>query len=200
MGIKDLFGSQYEFYRAEAGLDYNLALPPLGVSRFSVTAGKIWGRLPYPLLKLHEGNATYFNNPGSFSCMNYYEFASDRWVSWFFEHDFKGFFLSKIPLLKRLKWREVVSFRGVVGTLEDKNNGGADHIAQVSSGNLDRAILLFPEGMSDVSKPYMEAGVGITNIFKIFRVDSYWRLNHRHNYLGEKNTNWVVNFGIELRF
>lgn len=200
MGIKDLFGSQYEFYRAEAGLDYNLALPPLGVSRFSVTAGKIWGRLPYPLLKLHEGNATYFNNPGSFSCMNYYEFASDRWVSWFYEHDFKGFFLSKIPLLKRLKWREVFSFRGVVGTLEDKNNGSAEHLAQAASGNLEKAKLLFPEGMGDVSKPYMEAGVGITNIFKIFRVDSYWRLNHRHNYLGEKNTNWVINFGIELQF
>lgn len=200
MGIKDLFGSRYEFYRGEAGIEYKLALPPVGVSRFSITAGKIWGRVPYPLLKLHEGNGTYFNNPGSFSCMDYYEFASDRWISWFYEHDFKGFFLGRIPLLKRLKWREVLSFRGVVGTLEDKNNGGAAHLDMAGSTGGEGAGLLFPEGMSDVSKPYMEMGVGITNIFKIFRIDSYWRLNHRYNHLGEKNTDWVINFGIELKF
>ena len=156
---------------------------------------------------MHEGNGTYFNSEGAFACMDFYEFASDTWVQWFWEHNFKGFFLGKIPLLKKLKWREVVSFRGVVGTLEDKNNGSAEYISRHTdpatgqfAPGAAQPYLLFPAGMSGVSKPYFEAGVGITNIFRLFRVDSYWRLNHRHNYLGEKTTAWVINFGVELKF
>ncbi|MEG2849296.1 MAG: carboxypeptidase-like regulatory domain-containing protein, partial [Bacteroidales bacterium] len=84
-------------------------------------------------------------------------------VSLFYQHNFKGFFLGKIPLLKNLKWREAISIKGVYGTLSKKNN-------------LEKPILLFPEGMSDLKKPYVEMGVGITNIFRIFRVDTYWRL------------------------
>lgn len=205
--LKGVLGSDYNYYRGEIGVNYDLPLPPLGTSYFKVRAGKIWGKVPYPLLKLHEGNGTYFNSPGSFACMDFYEFASDTWVQWFYEHNFKGFFLGKIPLLKKLKWREVVSFRGVVGTLEDKNNGSAEYISRYwdpATGQFAPGAaqphLLFPAGMSGVSKPYFEAGVGITNIFRLFRVDSYWRLNHRHNYLGEKTTAWVINFGIELKF
>ncbi len=198
-GLKDVLNGGYEFYRGEAGIKYNLPIPPIGVSTIDIHTGKIWGDVPYPLLKIHEGNGTYFNNPGSFACMDFYEFASDTWVSWFYEHDFKGFFLSKIPLLKKLKWREVVSFRGVCGTLRNSNNGSEEFLATGSAGE-KHAEILFPEGMGSVSKPYMEAGVGITNIFRIFRVDSYWRLNHKYNYLGKKNTSWVINFGIELQF
>lgn len=185
MGLKDVLGGDYDFYRGEIAVNYDLALPPLGTSYFKIQAGKIWGDLPYPMLKLHEGNGTYFNSPGAFACMEFYEFASDTWFQWFYEHNFKGFFLGKIPLLKRLQWREVVSFRGVVGSITDENNGTS---------------ILFPAGMSGVNKPYIEAGVGITNIFRLFRVDSYWRLNHRHNHLGEEKTKWVINFGIELKF
>lgn len=201
-GLKDLFNGGYEYYRGEGGIRYNLSIPPLGTSYFTVNVGKIWGNVPYPLLKIHEGNGTYFNNPGSFSCMDYYEFASDAWVSWFYEHNFKGFFLSKIPLLKKLQWREVISLRGVYGTLRNANNGSAEYFAKTdnAAGNIECAELLFPHGMGGVSKPYLEAGVGITNIFRIFRIDSYWRLNHKYNYLGEKNTSWVINFGIELKF
>ncbi len=197
VGLKDLFKSSYNYCRLEGGIRYNLSLPPFGVSEFSIKGGKIWGEVPYPLLKLHEGNATYFNNPGSFSCMDYYEFASDAWVSWFYEHNFKGFFLGKIPLLRELKWREVISFRGVYGTLSDANNGSQEYVERNGSSG---SGILFPQGLGGVSKPYMEAGVGITNIFRIFRVDSYWRLNHRYDYMGHKNINWVINFGMELNF
>lgn len=207
IGLKDVWKRSPEYYRGEIGINYDLAMPPLGTSYFKLKAGKIWGKVPYPLLKLHEGNGTYFNSPNAFACMDYYEFASDSWVQLFYEHNFKGFFLGKIPLLKKLKWREVVSFRGVVGSLSDKNNGSAKYISRntdPSTGALKEGVpapyLLFPAGMSGVNKPYFEAGVGITNIFRMFRVDSYWRLNHKENYLGEKNTAWVINFGVEFKF
>ena len=156
-----------------------------------VTGGKIFGKVPYPLLKLHEGNATYFYDPYAYSCMNFYEFASDMWGSIWWEHHFKGFFLGKIPLMKKLKWREVFTFKALWGTLSDKNNGSLPDT---------KALLLFPAGMSSVSKPYMETGIGIENIFRILRVDAIWRLTHRHDREGQKVQNFAVNFSLYLNF
>lgn len=191
MGIKGLFRNDYEFYRVVGSINYNFPISPIGKSYIVLTGGKILGKVPYPLLKLHEGNATYFYDPYAFSCMNYYEFASDTWLSLFYEHHFKGFFLGKIPLMKKLKWREVFIFKGLIGTLADKNNGSL----------LDtEAVLLFPEGMSSVSKPYFETGVGVENIFRIFRVDAIWRLTHRESRPGQKVQNFAINVSVYLDF
>lgn len=191
MGLKGIFKHDYEYYRVEGAIQYDLGIPPIGTSNMLLSGGKIFGKVPYPLLKLHEGNATYFYDPYAFSCMNYYEFASDLWVSFMYEHHFKGFFLGKIPLMKRLKWREVFIFKGLIGTLSDKNNG--------SLAGTD-AVLLFPKGMSSVSKPYFETGIGIENIFRILRVDAIWRLTHRESKPGQKVQNFAINFSVYLNF
>lgn len=191
LGVKGTFKDDYEYYRVGATIFYDLSIPPIGTSKFVINGGKIFGKVPYPLLKLHEGNATYFNDPYAFSCMNYYEFASDLWLSMIYEHHFKGFFLGKIPLMKRLQWRELFTFKAVVGTLEDRNNGSLPNT---------EAILRFPEGMSSVSKPYFEAGFGIENIFRIFRVDAVWRLSHRKRIPGQDISRFVVNFSVDLKF
>ena len=169
--------------------DFDIA--PIGYSDIMLSGGKIFNKVPYPLLKLHEGNATYFYDPYAFSCMNFYEFASDLWGAVFWEHHFKGFFLNKIPLMKRLKWREVATVKALWGTLSDKNNG--------SLSNTD-AIFRFPEGMSSVSKPYIEAGVGIENIFRLIRVDAIWRLTHRGDRSGQDVDNFAINFSLHLNF
>lgn len=191
MGIKGMFKNDYEYYRLEGSVKYDVGIPPIGTSSMVVSGGKIFGKVPYPLLKLHEGNATYFYDPYAFSCMNYYEFASDLWASFMYEHHFKGFFLGKIPLMKRLKWREVFIFKGLIGTLEKKNNGSLPDT---------QAVLLFPDGMSSVSKPYFETGIGIENIFRILRIDAIWRLTHRHSRPGQKVQNFAVNFSIDIKF
>ena len=191
MGIKGLSDNDCEFYRMVGFVNYDFQISPIGKSKVVLTGGKILGKGPYPLLKLHEGNATYFYDPYAFSCMNYYEFASDTWLSLFYEHHFKGFFLGKIPLMKKLKWREVFVFKGLIGTLSDKNNGSLPDT---------RAVLLFPEGMTSVSKPYFETGVGIENIFRLFRVDAVWRLTHRESRPGQKIQNFAVNVSVYLNF
>ena len=190
-GLKDVFKSDYEYYRTVANLEYRFNVPPLGRSRLNATAGKIFGTIPYPLLKMHEGNATYFYDDKAFSCMDFYEFASDTWASVFYEHHFRGFFLGRIPLMKKLQWREVFIFKGLWGTVSDKNDGSyAGH----------RALLNFPEGMSSVSKPYIETGFGIENIFRIFRLDAIWRVTHRNNHAGQKVDNFAINFSMHFDF
>lgn len=191
MGIKGIFKNDYEFYRVVGSINYNLPISPIGTSQMVLTGGKIFGKVPYPLLKLHEGNATYFYDSYAFSCMNYYEFASDTWLAFFYEHHFKGFFLGKIPLMKRLKWREVFVFKGLIGTLSDKNNGSLEQTD---------AILRFPLGMGSVSKPYFETGIGIENIFRLFRVDAIWRLTHREGHPGQEVQNFALNVSIYLNF
>ena len=190
-GIPGLLRNSPEYYSLVGSIRYRPDLPPIGYSEITVQGGRLFGRVPYPLLKLHEGNGTYFYDTYAFSCMNYYEFASDTWVSWFWEHHFNGLLLGRLPLIKRLKWREVLICKGVWGTLSERNNGArAD----------TQAPLLFPIGMGSVSDPYVEAGFGVENIFKLFRVDCIWRLTHRQPTPGQKIQNFAVNLGIQLKF
>lgn len=196
--LKGITHNDYGYFRSEVSAQYRLQIPPLGVSEFRLTSGKIFGVVPYPLLKLHEGNDTYYFDNTSFACMDYYEFASDTWVTLFWEHNFRGFFLGKIPLLKKLKWRESVEMRAAYGTLTNKNNGilGSRYAAN--------APMLFPEGMQNLNKPYVELGAGISNIFKIIRVDAFWRLTHRYHEINglkaEVDHPFTINVGLVLDF
>ena len=190
-GIPRVLSGSYEYYRLEGGIHYKPELPPLGYSDITVQGGKIFGKVPYPLLKLHEGNGTYFYDPMAFSCMNFYEFASDTWVALFFEHHFNGILLGRIPLIKKLKWREVLVCKGVWGTLSKENDG---------SLAATQAPLLFPPGMTSVSDPYVEVGFGVENIFRLLRVDFIWRVTHRDPKPGQEIQNFAVNLGIKLKF
>ncbi len=197
--LKGFGKNEYTYFRSELTVDYKLKLPPVGMSKLQLTAGKIVGTVPYPMLKLHEGNGTYILDPSSFSCMAFYEFASDTWTTFTLEHNFGGFFLGKIPLIKKLHLREIFTLKAAYGTLSRKNNGILGDPA--SSG----APLLFPAGMHDLNKPYVELGAGISNILRLLRVDAFWRMTHRYIDMPDgtrtKSPNcFVINLGLELRF
>ena len=190
-GVPAMLNDSYEYYRLEGGIHYKPELPPLGYSNITLQGGKIFGKVPYPLLKLHEGNGTYFYDPNAFSCMNFYEFASDAWVALFFEHHFNGILLGRIPLVRKLKWREVLVCKGVWGTLSKENDGSLPDT---------QAPLLFPRGMTSVSDPYVEMGFGVENIFRLLRVDCIWRLTHRDPKPGQDVQNFAVNLSMHLKF
>jgi hypothetical protein len=114
----------------------------------------------------------------AFNMMRYYEFGSDQFVSLSVFHHFEGLFFNKIPLLRKLKWREVVTAKGVYGTVNAQN----------------RKTLIFPATLSALDKgPYVEASAGIENIFKIFRIDAFWRLTYQYS-------NPLDNFGLKFGF
>ena len=161
-GIKNFLNSDYEYNKLQIRLRHWFNLSTLGWSKYSIEAGQVWGKLPFPLLKIHSGNETYWYDESAFNLMYYYEFVSDKYISFLYTHHFEGLFLNKIPLMRRLKWREQVQIRGVVGGVSPKN---------ITYAGL-------PEGSYTLSKPYFEAGAGIENIFKIIRVDAIWRLSY----------------------
>lgn len=164
MGLPSMAQSEYGYRKMVARVYQRLQLGPLGWSRINAEAGRVWGDLPYPLLILHSGNETFYYDDLAFNTMNYFEFISDRYAQLFVEHHFEGLFLNRIPLMRRLKWREVVAGKAVVGTLDRERT--------------EREMLLLP-GMHDLSGgPFVEVSAGIENILKILRVDAVWRLRY----------------------
>jgi hypothetical protein len=163
-GIPDVVGGDYEYHRLKLNVRQWFNVFNLGWSRYILESGKIWGRLPYHFLELHPGNETFITDEFAFNLMNYSEFASDEYVSLYYIHHFDGLFLNHIPLFRKLKWREVAYARGVAGTMSEKNK---------LFNNLYPPYTL--------ERPYYEAGIGIENIFTVFRVDGIWRLSRLDN-------------------
>ena len=187
-GGKDLLGGMYDFHNVQAKVEKTIYLAPLGWSQVVLDAGRTFGTVPFPLLTVHRANQTYAYQLESYNLMNFLEFVSDKYASVSVTHTFGGFFFNRIPLLRRLKWREVMSFKGLWGGLDEANRPTADN-----------GLLHFPTDPNGTpltytldKKPYMEASVGIGNIFKLLRVDYVRRLS----YLDQPN---VAKWGIRAR-
>ncbi|GAB4493454.1 MAG: DUF5686 and carboxypeptidase-like regulatory domain-containing protein [Saprospiraceae bacterium] len=189
LGAKDVLGGQYAYHSLQAKIEKVFYVSPLGWSQMVVEGGRTFGTLPYPLLKIHRANQTYAYQLESYNLMNFMEFVSDKYASVNMTHTFGGFFFNRIPLLKRLKWREVVSFKALWGGLDDANRPSAEN-----------NLLHFPTDANGTpltytleKQPYMEASIGVGNIFKVLRVDYVRRLN----YLDHPN---APTWGIRARF
>lgn len=165
-GFKGFLAGQYNYLKLHVGLSDRVTLNPIGYSLYYIQVGKIWGDVPFPFLKIHEGNETYAWDSHAFNLMNYQEFISDTYASLFWEHHFVGFFLNKVPVFRKLKWREVVGMRALWGDFNTEKHNS----------------LMLPGNMKGLGKtPYTEASVGIENIFKFIRVDGVWRFNYNED-------------------
>ncbi|MDX2001521.1 MAG: DUF5686 family protein [Chitinophagales bacterium] len=184
LGIKNVLGSDFSYHKLEGSIDHHFAINPIGHFYYTINAGKVFGDLPMQLLFPAHGNETWFYSTYSFNVMNLYEFVTDRYASLLIRHHFEGFFLNKIPGIRKLKWRELITFKALIGNL--------------SSNNLSQNIL-FPFKVP-FPKPYMEMGFGLENIFKIFRVDAVWRLSYRNDSAALKTPNFWVLFGVNIDF
>ncbi len=166
--ISGLFGAEYNYERAQVTLKDKWKFGPFGYMDISSQAGKIYGQLPFPLLMMHQGNETFFYDETSYNTMNFFEFVSDRWVNLWATYHAEGLFLNKIPVLRRLKWREVASMKAVVGGYDIRNDAFMQRDWN-SDGKTDVYTL---------TKPFFETALGVENIFKVLRVDMVYRLSY----------------------
>lgn len=163
-GLPNMAGSEYAYQKMVAHVYQRFQLGPLGWMRLNAEAGKIWGALPYPLLIIHSGNETFYSDDAAFNSMRYFEFISDRYAQFFVEHHFEGLFFNRVPLFRRLRWREVVVGKVVAGSLDREKH--------------EAVMLLLPNMYELNNGPYAEVSAGVENIFKVLRVDGIWRLRY----------------------
>ncbi|MBO7608933.1 MAG: carboxypeptidase-like regulatory domain-containing protein [Muribaculaceae bacterium] len=168
---KGWMGTAYEMHKTELGLQKRFWFSAFGYTDIIVKGAKIWNQVPYPDLLIPNANLSYTIQPESFALMDAMEFVNDQYLSWDVTYWANGALLNRIPLIKYLKLREVFTFRGLWGSLSDRNNPavGAD-------------VLQFPTNAMCAAmdkKPYMEIGVGLDNILTFLRLDYVWRLTYR---------------------
>lgn len=161
-GAKGLFNGEYKYDNLSCNVSQWFSFLSAGWLKYNVEAGKIWGTLPFPLLKILPGNETFYHDDYAFNLMNYYEFIADEYVSYHLIYHMEGLFLNRIPAIRKLKWREVAQFKGAFGRTSADN----------------KLYNKLPDEAYFITKPYMEAGVGIENIFRFLRIDAVWRMTY----------------------
>ena len=174
VGLNGVLGGQYRYNFSEVGLLKRFWLRSWGKFDVQLRAGAQWDKVPFPLLIMPAANLSYIVQKGSFNLINNMEFLNDRYASVDLAWDMNGKIFNRIPLLKKLKWREYIGFKGLWGSLTDKNN-------PVLFQNMgDATLMYFPEGshVMNPKRPYMELIVGVHNIFKLFHVQYVRRLNY----------------------
>lgn len=189
----NLFGSDYEYHKVKASISKRWYVLSFGLADITVEAGKVFGKVAYPLLFVHQANQNWAYQDESFNLMNYFEFVSDYYAQAIFNYNFNGFIFNRIPLLKHLKLREVFAIKAIWGGLSDDNIPSLDN--NLPEFSKDGNGLYKTYHLED--KPYLEANVGIDNIFKVLRID-YVR---RFTYLEHPNIDkWGIRFRLRFTF
>lgn len=188
-GVKGFLGGEYDYQNVSVNIAKRFYLSQFGYTDVVLEGGKIFGELSFPLLSIHRANQSYAYQLQSYNLMNFLEFVSDQYASIQVDHCFNGFFFNKIPLLRRLKWREAVTFKALYGSISHDNNPARSEGLYQLPRNQDNTPITY----SLEQKPYIEGSVAIANIFKFFRID----LVKRFTYLDHPN---ISQLGLRARF
>ena len=178
VGIKGVAGSELNYQHTELGFKKRFWFSAFGYTDCILKGGKVWNKVPFPLLIIPNANLSYTIQKESYALMNAMEFFNDEYASWDLTYYMNGVIFNRLPLIKKLNWREVIGFKGMYGNLSEKNRPD-----NLNTG----ALYKFPyedETYHYLEKtPYMELSVGVENIFRVLRIDYVRRLTYR-NYPG----------------
>jgi hypothetical protein len=192
-GFRNILGGQYTSNLTEAKIYKRFWLNSWGKIDAFVKGGIQWNQVPYLLLIQPPANQSFVIEEEMFNLINNMEFLNDRYASLMLSWDLNGKFFNRIPLIKKLKWREYLAINTFWGDLSDKNN---PFLPQNANSN---KLMYFPKGCNvmDPKQPYVEVIVGIHNIFKLIHVEYVRRLNYLYLPTSEK---WGIRYIFRLTF
>ena len=158
-GLKGVFDSDFNYSKLQFYYRQPLLIGGFGRLFSTLEIGKTFGKVPLSLMGIIPGNQSYFIIDNTYNLLNYYDFVADQYTSLHLEHNFNGKLFSRVPLLRKLNWREIIGVKAVYGSVSDQNKAinasGQNYIAPVDG--------------------YYEYSAGIGNIFKVMRIDGAWR-------------------------
>ena len=176
VGFKGILGSEFYYHHTEARIEKRFWFSAFGYADCIIKGGKVWNKVPFPLLIIPNTNLSYTIQKESYWLMNPMEFFNDQYASWDVAYHMNGLLFNRIPLLRKLNWREVLTCRGMFGHLSEKNrpdplNTGVLYKLPYDSNDYESHYM-------KSNLPYVEASVGIENIFKVLRVDYVRRFTY----------------------
>jgi hypothetical protein len=178
-GFKNILGSDFNFQKFSLNVMHKWRTGYLGQLDYSLTGEVVLGKVPYPEAIIPQGNEPVFAAERAFNMMNFFEFVADKSVSGIFLHHFDGLFFNRVPLLRKLKWREVAGFNFVFSTYSKDNYiRTADNPNGLLPQHDKNGYELTPFRIMDFGKPYMEVSYGIENILKVIRIQAFHRLSY----------------------
>lgn len=192
-GFKGVFGSRFDYNRVTATIEKGLSFGYWGRTDFTLSGTKIFERLPYPLLEVHRGNQSFFYSTSAYNLMNFFEFVTDQSAFFKMEHHFNGALLNRIPLMKKLKWREFVEGRAVMGSIDKRNT-------DLIPGWDSRSQEVSPIYNQINKEPYVEVAYGLENIFKILQIAAVHRITHLNNPNNPNAKRFAIKFGFSVSF
>ncbi len=171
-GIEDALNGDFDYDKVNLNITHRISTGALGYSQYILDVGKIFDPVPYPLLNVHLGNSnSIFYTSAAFNLMGRSEFVSDEYVTLRYTHHFDGNLIHRIPVLRATKWRALVNFNTVMGSISQDN---IDLIPAMD----DEGRPIDPIKGLQTGIPYIEIGYGLENIFKVLRIDAFHRLNY----------------------
>lgn len=200
-GLYNFGKADYNYNLTEAGIYKRFWLASWGKMDFTLKGGVQWNKVPFPMLIMPAANLSYIMEDNTFNLIDNMEFLNDRYVSLMYSWDLNGKILNRIPLLKKLKWREYIGCNVLWGTLSSKNNPFLERNVNDSRllyfpGNWRDGQFVYQSRVMDKKVPYVEVMVGIHNIFKIFHIEYVRRLN----YLRAGTQKWGIRGMFRLTF
>lgn len=166
-GFSGALQSDFDYHKLQ--FFYRQPIQIGGFGRFTSTfeAGKTFGDVSLGLLDVVPGNQTLFSILGTFPLLDFYDFVTDSYTSLHLEHNFNGRLFSRIPLLRDLDLREIITARAIAGSISEGNQA-----LNASNSN--------PTYFAPDKEPYWSYSLGIGNIFRVLRLDFHFRGNYRN--------------------
>ena len=161
-GYKGFMNGDFSYNKFQIYYNQPIIIGAIGRTNLITELGKTYGKVPLGLLSVVPGNQTYFTIENTFNNLKFYEFVTDQYATVQWIHNFQGKLFARIPLLRKLNWREIIGAKGVYGTVSDEN----------------RAINASEMAYNAPEKFYWECSAGVGNIFKVLRIDFSWRGNY----------------------
>ena len=193
VGLKGFLGGDYHYNYTEASIFKRFWLSSWGRIDTYTRAGVQWNQVPFIMLCMPATNLSYFSQKHTFQLITNMELMTDRFVSLDFNWDMQGKIFNRIPLIRKLHWREYIGAKILWGALSDKNN---PFLAENANSDI---LMLFPDETRVINPkvPYWEISLGIRSIFRFFQIEYVRRMNYNDNRFGPKNS---IRLGFTMMF
>ncbi|MDO4692248.1 MAG: DUF5686 family protein [Porphyromonadaceae bacterium] len=166
---KGLPGNTQTYAHLSGSYSQRIHLSLWGRLDAEVNAGIALGAAPQTSLFHPTANTGWILRGGAFQTLQPLEYIADRYLRFQGTYHMNGLILSRLPLIKHLNLREVVSLHGFWGDMSTSARHprvGMEYLPQ------------FARPMNN--HLHLELSTGIENILNVVRVDYFYRLTNPH--------------------